>query len=207
MPRLEETVQHYGRLGVLSEMEWKRCLGDSGELLFKRQNGTSAIIGPTLDDSGKVIGDAFAVETMHFMDIAQPEQRDFYLELLEVNQTAAKEYLLTVSGTFERWRKDVMWLNVALKYLREEGQFLRQEQQFIQQENGYGSKTFPDALKRHFPQLFYDIDFTGLSLDGALQRVKTLLEEQVLPEERYLDNYLSRMEREMPFLFGNGHGV
>src|SRR3989338_5302489 len=175
MRRLEKTVQQYGRLGALSAMEWKQCLADSRDELFYRQNGTATIIGPTLDDSCKVIGDAFAVETFYFMGVAKPTQKDFYQELLDRNPVAAKEYLLVVSGTLHRWQKDMRWLSIAAEYLDEENQFLQQEQDFIQKENGHGSKKFPDALKRHFPQLFSDIDFTGLSLEGALQKVKVLL--------------------------------
>ena len=204
MGRLEETVQQYGRLGVLSSSEWRQQLADSRNELFYRQNGVSvAVVGPTLDTSGRVTGDAFAMETMHFMGIARPGQKDFYQELLENNLVAAKEYLLTISSTLDRWKKDVKWLNVALQYLHSESEFLRHKQTFIQQENGYSSKMFPEALKRHFPQLFYDIDFTGLSLPRALQRVKQLLEEHV-PRERYLEDYLTRIHQEMPFLFENG---
>ncbi len=212
MGRLEERLEDYGSLGKLSPTTWKQYLTDSGNgfgdmpELFRRMNGTSPeIVGPTLDSSGKVTGDLFLTETLRFMDYAGEAQRNLYQQLLDVNQVAAKEYLLTISGSIDRWKKDVKWLNLALGYLREEGEFLRGEAEFMLQENTHGSKNFPDALKRHFPQLFYDIDFTGLSLEGALQKVKLLLEE-VEPEEKYLEDYLTNLQQEMPFLFEGSNG-
>lgn len=209
MDRLEERLEDYGRLGRLSPTLWKQYLtgfenGFEREYapeLFRRMKTTSpGIVGPTLDSLGKVTGDLFLMETLRFVDYAREAQRDLYQQLLDVNQVAAKEYLLTISGSIDRWKKDVKWLNLALGYLRDESDFLHQEVEFIGQENGHGSKNFPDALKRHFPQLFYDIDFTGLSLEGALQKVKLLLEE-VEPREAYLEDYLTRLQSEMPFLF------
>lgn len=194
--------QNYGALyGELQRKEWKRLL-NSNKGLFKRvKSAPPSVIGPSLAESGKVVGDMMFMETAFFMRVAGKDQREFYDELERVNQTAAKEYVLTISGSIERWKEDVKWLTVALHYLKKEEDILKKEERLAEEETKLQALIkLPAILKRHFPHLFKDINLENLNLDDILNKIKSI-ENKVSSEEHYLNKYIKKLRHEMPFLF------
>ncbi len=189
--------ENYGQWGHLPRKEWKRKLHSNLGLFLKLPPAPPQCIGPMLDSHGKVSGDSAMLETAYFVKRASPEQIRFYEELIEVNVPAGYEYLLTLCQSLSRWKNDFRWLLVALQYLKNEEHCLEEETALIQQ----AARKSPEALTRHFPQLFHDLDVAGLGFEDMLSRIKTILEEKIRPEEKYLKTYLALKKREMPFLF------
>ena len=193
--------REYGRAGKLSTGQWKHLL-HSNTGLFAQGNPQVRMPGPTLNErTGMIIGDGMAVEKMGFSQVATAEQESFYEELESINPIAAKEYLLAVIKALDRWKDDVRWLQIALAYLKKEEQFLLEEQELIQHEKKRIHKKIPEVMKRHFPILFKDIEFGGLSFEQILAKIKTTLEEHIIPAEKRLADYLIYLRAEMPFLF------
>lgn len=189
-------VEHYGRLGRKSRQEWKLLLASNRDLFAKISSAVNAV-GPNLDSQGKVIGDTLSIEYTYFLKYASTEQQEFYEELEKVNPAAAREYLLTITNALELWKRDVRWLQLALYYLKKEERILKQEAAVMQQK----SQQFPQVIKRHFPQLFSDLEFSGLNVEEMLQKIKKVLTGFIEPEEKYLEDYLLKLQLEMPFLF------
>ena len=195
--------ENYGRLGKLNRDEWKKLL-NSNKGLFKRVRAAPpTVIGPTLDEDGRVVADLMVIEIESFMKVATTDQREFYEELERVNPKAAKEYMLTIGGSIKRWKEDIKWLRVLQRYLKKGEDILKEEETLVTkgiklQELFYIH--LPPVLKRHFPPLFGDLNVENLNLDELLDRIRSA-EKKVSSEEHYLDGYLKKRKREMPFLF------
>ena len=125
--------QRYGRLGRLSESEWKRIL-HSNEGLFKKIPPLK-VPGPTLNSQGQVIADTLYVEVPYFYKDASKEQVQLYEELEHINPIASREYVLVIIGALEQWKKDIRWLKLALVYLRKKELLLRREEEHFQKKS------------------------------------------------------------------------
>lgn len=190
-------LPEFTAIAKLSSRRWKQKLA-SNEGIFKHaERSPGYVIGPTLDSQGRITGDMMVMEEEYFQSVASREQQQFLKVLQRVDVVRAKEYLLTISGSLEIWKRDVRWLKIALRYLQEEEKFLEEEAALFKREG----KHFPGILKRHFPQLFQDIEFPQLSLNELNAWIKTMLDERIRPEEEYLKHYLHKIEAEMPFLW------
>ncbi|MBI2666607.1 hypothetical protein HYX13_03270 [Candidatus Woesearchaeota archaeon] len=202
--------QPYGFLGELTREEWKQLL-HSNEGVFKRCEAPEQTTGIRLDyahlekgDTGR--GDA-CKEILYFVfHKATSEQQEFYwalgiVEQPNSNAPASLEYVLTMLGSLERWKEDVRWLVKAKNYLHTEEKILEYDSRQV----AYGKKVLsirvPPVLKTHFPHLFHDVDFTGLSQEETLEKITQVLTSEVEPEEKYLEIYLENLQKTMPFLF------
>ena len=200
MPSLEK--HDYGPLGELTRAEWTVFL-NSDKGLFKKiaEEPPAYVSGPVLDERGKVSKDLFFLETSYFTLTATKEQTDYFIELSQVHLSASREYALTITKLKWRWQRDMRWLQTALHYLEEEESLLHDDEELLKKNGKTLAIHFPDALKRHYPQLFQEVDFKGLTPEDALRKIKNILQEEIEPEEKYLENYLKKTKQEMPFLF------
>ena len=189
----------YGHFGKLSNVRWKELL-DSDDGLFKRFDASPRILGPTLDNKGRVIGDLMTVELFYFMSHAAEDQKNFFNELKKDNALAAKEFLLTISGSIEKWLEDINLLVRILNYLKKEERSFNQEIFLLERtEQVKLSIVIPDVLKRHLPEIFSSLEKPDLK--GIIGEIKKTL-NAVSDEENYLEGYLKSLKKSMPFLFG-----
>ncbi len=137
---------------------------------------------------------------MYFIRYCSTEQEVFLTELLQDNLSAAHEYVMILTGLKERWHKDIRWLRIALNYFQAEERLLHEDEERLKTGQKPAPIYFSEALKRHFPEHFQDMDFNGLSIPEALQRVKEKL-QKVEPTEKNLEDYLEKTKEVMPFLF------
>jgi hypothetical protein len=193
--------QKYGRMGRLRRSDWKRLLG-SDKFLFKRAaSAPPNILGPTMDSQGHVIGDMKMMDRMHFERVASSEQRAFFEELSRVNHRAADEYMLTISGSIEKWREEMSLLVMAAHYLKKEESALDEEERLIREEEKLrASVKLPLVLKRHFPYFFESINLERLNFEAQLAEIKRV-RQRVDVEKDYLEQYIKKRRHEMPFLF------
>ena len=140
-----------------------------------------------------------AMEMANFENIASTEQKKFLRELGD--STAAKEYILTVSGSIEIWKDDMKWLEIALYYLKKEENVLKKEEKSVEHsEQLNASLKLPLILKRHFPHLFEGMELDNLYFDDLFKKIHEV-EIKVGTEEHYLFEYIAAKKAEMPFLF------
>ena len=193
-------TERYGRLGKLNRAAWKHLL-NSNQGLFKRAPPNPNIIGPNINRSGRIEGDIMSAEIVYFTQVASKPQYGLLEELFKENPIAAKEYVLTITNSIKLWKEDIKWLKVAFHYLKKEESILKvDEELIIKSEIMKASIKLPPVLKRHFPQLFQNINFEHLDFQKILEKVKEV-ESQVESEEHYLKDYFKRLEKELPFLF------
>lgn len=193
--------QNYGPLGELTREEWKRCL-ESNEGLFARieRELPDVFPGPVLNREGEVRGDFGGGEVMYFIQHSTSEQDNFLVKLLEYNLAAAHEYIITMIGLHERWQQDIRWLRIALHYFKEEEHKLQEDERRLLQGENPLPLHFSEALKRHYPEHFRDIDFGGLAPTEALALVERTL-AGVSKKEANLEKYLEETKKVLPFLF------
>ncbi len=193
----------YGRLGKLTRTEWKRFLA-SGTGVFQktRTPPPPSIVGPTLTKSPYPIqGDSLFRETVFFQDVATKEQKALYDELTRSYPSAAGEYLLTITGMLSRWKEDIRWLRVILNYLQRRESVLQLEEKVLKDAGKQISEIgFPEILKRHFPDLFKDLELEDTNFEQLLARLRQT-EEKMKLLEHTIREYLLRKEANMPFLF------
>ncbi len=188
----------YGRLGKLSYSEWKSYLHSNKGLFVKSPKETD-IIGPTLTKDAQIIGDMMAMEASIFGIVATQDQIDFSNELIKENYTAYLEYILTISGSIERWKKDMKIIQDVLNELEKEEKELKKNEEILSNARTHEvSKT----LKKHFPQIFKGEIFKGKSFTELIQEIKDS-EKKVEDIIDYLKNYIKDKRKKMPFLFEN----
>ena len=105
--RLFKKKKDYGRSGKLTRDEWKRLLNSNNGLFKRAKKAPKSVIGPTLTETGSLVGNMMAMEAVAFENVANDQQHKYYKELAKVNPKAAKEYLLTISGSINIWKKDI----------------------------------------------------------------------------------------------------
>jgi len=194
--------ENYGALGLLPKLEWKRLLKSNQGLFIRRQKrAPNFVIGPTLSDSGKVIGDTESIEASYFGQIASKDQMEFWRKLSEVNPIAGDEYLLNIIGAIQVWKEDIKWLKIAYNYLKKEEHTLSKEKQLTEREEAINlSLKLPPILQRHFPHLFKDVDIHPSDFDSLLEKIRQT-ESRVKSKEHYILDYLNKIKKEKPFLF------
>jgi|GEM_PF-2955504 len=185
---------------MLSRHEWKERLV-SNHLLFRRAERNPPVIGPSLDSNGRIIGDLKAMETAYFMSVASEGQISFFNELRKVNRVAADEYMLTISGSIEKWKEDVRLLRIVIRYLKENADAMKRAERLLNEEEKIRvALKLPSTLQRHFPDFFKSIDLEGLDFKAQLAKIRNV-RMRVHAEKNYLENYLHKLQRKMPFLF------
>jgi hypothetical protein len=158
-------------------------------------------IGPTLDYNGNITRDIFLKESCYFESVAKPVQKDFNKALVNLNESASKRYILTISRLVDIWKRDMKWLNVALHYLeKEEHELEKIENNASKGEICHYVIKFPNLLKRHFPGSFDDFVIDGTHPETP-KKLRETLEKKIRPEEKLIKTYLGRMKDEMPYLF------
>jgi len=198
---MELFKEYYGRLGRLHRSEWKRMLNSNTGLFRRARSAPPYIIGPTLDEHGRVTADLKVMETVYFESVASKEQRTFFKELKSVNPIAADEYMLIISGSIKKWKEDMKLLVLVLRYLRREESALKEEENLISEEEKVKvAVKLPLVLRRHFPHFFKSVDLEGLDFRAQLDKIKEI-KRNVCEEKDYLKDYIKKRRREMPFLF------
>jgi len=197
-----ENKLKYGRFGELTRNEWIEKL-ESKDPLFKITNkNTNPIIGPSLTDSGTIVGDALVMESTLFGSSANEEQQKFYNQLLKDNITAAKEYLLYVSGAINKWKEDMEILELTDKYLKIKNSKIKNEEKILEKlEKLDAHLKLPEILKKHVKKLFDKINFSN---EDSFEEVMKKLENAhqfIEHEEEKIENYISKTKKELPFLF------
>jgi hypothetical protein len=194
--------QDYGRVGFLRRNEWNLLLNSNKGFLFQKiVLPKKNFVGPSLDSHGTVMGDLFGVEQNVFLFNASQDQQQFYEELKIKNTPASKEYVLVIIGATRKWKEDIKLLQEVLDYLEKEENVLKKEEHLVKKERLINlSLDIPEVLKRHFSDLFRDMEVDNLEFDQLIEKIKKV-EEKVISEEHYLKDYLKKKEKEMPFLF------
>jgi hypothetical protein len=193
--------KNYGRLGYLKRGEWKRKLKSNSGLFQIRRTTETARPGPHINENGRIQGGLGLMEDVFFQKICTDEQRKFHQELMQVNPIAGREFAFTIDGSVDIWKEDLKLMEFALKVLEKENSTMHYEEKLMQEANKKKiTVKLPPVLKKHFPQLFNDVEFKGIGLEGLINKIK-LMEEKVEAEEHYIKDYLNMIERDMPFLF------
>ncbi len=192
--------KNYGRLGDLRRGEWKRLLKSNNRLFRIRGTPETVRPGPHINESGRIQGGLGLMEDVFFQKICTEEQRKFHQELMQVNPIAGREFAFTINGSIYIWKEDLELLEFALKSLEKEDRAMHFKEKLIREANKKKvTVKLPPVLKRHFPQLFNDVELEGIELEGLIDKIKSM-EDKVEAEEHYIKDYLN-IERDMPFLF------
>lgn len=193
--------RNYGRLGKLIREEWKDFLNSDNGLFKRAKKAPESVVGPSLTDTGTMVGNMMAMETIAFGKVASNEQSAFFEELKHANPEAAIEYMLKISGSIDVWKKDIKWIRTVLRYVEKEEHFLEEEEELITKEERL--KAFmhlPPILKKHYPMFFENIELQDLNFGEMLRKIRTL-EEKTKKLEKRLREDIEELKKETPFLF------
>jgi hypothetical protein len=197
---LKECAQEFSRASSSA----KKALFESGLPLFVRINIHPRVLGPSINEEGKIMGDQCSVETMIFQGSASELQKSFYDELLKIKKSPALEYMLNIENTITIWKKDVEWIIIANNYLKKtEQELINEEEAIVEQMGKHCEKIhnrIPEALKRHFPKLFENEAIEEETLFETIRKIKEI-EKKVEAEEGYISRFLEETRRDFPFLF------
>lgn len=211
----------YGSLGKLHPNEWNKKLR-SNKNLFKVHDTSARLVGPTLKN-GRILGDAFAMESTLFGMTSSKEQQQLFNSIDKVNPIAAKEYILHVINGFDKWKNDVIVLNKILNELQskihitkiKEEKLKINEKQIIKhlhEENNTDIKYINEldiklvkeeiiqTLKKHFSEHIKELNLEKHTVAEILIELKQI-ETQFKNEEHFIESYLVKLKSEMPFLF------
>ncbi len=192
--------KNYGRLGHLIAPEWKRMLRSNKGLFQVRGRPTSQRSGPHMTDTGEITGGLGFMENVFFSKVCTKEQAEFFEEFISINPAAAREFMLTINNSIDTWKEDIRLLEFALKNLERENWDMHFKEKLIQEANKKKvTVKLPPVLKRHFPQLFNDVELEGIELKELIRKIKSM-EEKVEAEEHYIKDYLNTIRKEMAFL-------
>jgi len=182
-----------------SSHAWKKAL-KSNEGIFKRIIPTTRYLGPHLTDSNEFIGDALGQEAGQFETETTPFQRNAFQKLEKSDPEKAWEYLLTICNAIDKWKQDIDVLQQFLKSLKQEEKELEKEEDEV--EDAEKIKLYlPDAIRRHFPDVFAKIDIDWKNLDALHQDLIIALQKIEGLEEK-LENYFKDLKkRHLGFLF------
>jgi hypothetical protein len=193
--------KNYGRLGHLRTPEWKRMLRSNKGLFQVRNKFISQILGPHMTDTGVITGGLGFMENVFFSKVCTKDQAEFFEEIISINPTAAREFMFTISNSIDIWKEDIRLLEFALKKLEKEDRAMHFKENLIQEANNKKiTVKLPSVLKRHFPQLFNDVELEGIEFNELIGKIKSM-EEKVEAEEHYIKDYLHAIRKVMPFLF------
>ena len=196
-PRIK-FMEYYAKC---SDHDWKRSF-DSRDGLFRVvfRQPPKQIIGPTFTKNRQIVGDLWAMEVSAFYGSASDEQVKLYDLLCSKNVPRSREYLLHVINALERWKADVKHLQGFLHYFKEDE--MRKEEgrlsHFAHQD--VIIRNVPSILREHFPEHFARIDRDYSNIRQLVQDIEVTIKDLHSAED-FIEAYLSKLKRELHFLF------
>ena len=186
----------------LSYDEFERNLEKESTPLFQHIRGRSPAVGPRLDNDNTIKGDVFAVETFFFNTHASKEQVEFYEYLRKNHPSQAFLYVLNITNSLEIWKKDVKYLSDFLEELKRDERKLTIETHDIRNLSKSENllKSIPDILRKHFPNMFENLETEYLDLNHLIEDLRTA-EKKMHSLKKFLEEYLEKLKERMPFLF------
>ncbi len=190
----------YGRLGRLSRRMWLDKLYNSHNPLFDRKESPLEMPGPTATKEG-VLGGVFFMELNAFERVASRDQSKFLSELMGNNPRAAREYVLVILKKIIEWKEDMGWFKFLIKYLKESESTLKKEIELLKEEERLNAmEQVPRRLKKHFPEIFNDLEVNLPDFSTIVNKIKEIL-DRVEHREHTVKEYILEARTEMPFLF------
>lgn len=176
----------------------------SGQGLFEKRSNGQGILGPTFEGHSSMTGDAMSMEVMIFGGCATKEQQIFYEYISKINKALATEYILYVIRGIQKWKHDIMWLEVLEHYLLIGEKSLEKSEKILRAEQDLGAHMkIPEVVKRHYPEVFRDIEIiemTGKNIRETVEKIRAI-EMQFKEEESFVHKYLKKTKKQFPFLF------
>ncbi len=188
----------------VSYAEWKKYLSsDSG--LFKRIPSPyyGQVVGPYMNDDGSFQGDMEATEQMLFQMHASKYQRKFYESLSKKDAIKAEQYLFTIIGAIDPWKKDIKELQKLDEYISGRHDALEKEDKLLARLEHTEPKLFqriPELVYKHFGKDLDDLRSRFKNVTDLHQQVRELISHMMTFDGK-ITAYLKKLKKEKPFLF------
>lgn len=187
-------------LFILNEKDWKEKLA-SNTGLFKKLPKPRSIIGPHIDKKDQIQGDLLAMEINYLMSKATEEQKNFFLQLMDIRHERAYEYLLTITNSIDDWKEDIQAMSYAKRFLdlkiKNVESSLSNLWKNIEIEK---IEKIPSIVKKHLPEHFFDIDINERDFKQIMNNIQKSDKNAEIRCKNITD-YLNKRRKEMPFLF------
>lgn len=194
------------KFSVMSRSNQKSLLLSNQGIFAIKAKG-QGVLGPQLNGHLQINGDMMSVEQFIFGANANKSQQIFFENLLSINESLAYEFLLRITGAIKKWKEDVLWLEVLEHYLHDAEKALEKDERILTAEQDINAHTkIPDVVKRHYPQIFKNIDIlemTGNTIKQTVQKIRAI-ELEFKEEESFVHKYLIDLRKRFPFLFEKG---